>query len=92
MSPSDIDPVFVGGKEATGDSVLQVGPVTFLKGDGFWKSTEAELCVFSSLSSPIALPLSGLGVYVFAADWPSIRDHTPLSGGDSAGEGRGRIG
>lgn len=32
-------------------------------------------------SSPIALPLSGLGVYIFAADWPLIKDHTPSAGG-----------
>lgn len=37
------------------------------------------------LSSPLALPLSGLRVYIFAADWPLIKDHTP-SAGESAGE------
>lgn len=41
------------------------------------------------LSSPIALPLSGLRVYIFAADWPLIKDHTP-SAGESTGEKGGR--
>lgn len=32
------------------------------------------------LSSPIALPLSGLKAYIFAVDWPLIKDHTPSAG------------
>lgn len=46
-----------------------------------WKSTgEGGLRVLS-LSSPIALPLCGLVVNIFAADWPLIKDHTPSAGG-----------
>lgn len=40
-------------------------------------------------SSPIALPLYGLKVYIFAADWPLIKDHTP-SAGESIEEKGGR--
>lgn len=41
------------------------------------------------LSSPLAPPLSGLRVYIFAADRPLIRDHTS-SAGESTGEKGGR--
>lgn len=62
--------------------------VTFSERRWGWKSAGEGISFI--LSSPIALPLSGLRVYIFAADWPLIKDHIPSAGGIDRRERRER--